>query len=184
MIVVVDSTALAFLVNPDANPPDDPTTKKPLLYARERIEFMVAGLGQNGTLIIPTPVLAEVLVRAEDGAAELIEKLQGLARVRIKPFDQRAALETAMMTREAIAAGDKRGGSTEPWQKVKFDRQIVAIARINNADRLYADDLGLVKFARLLKMGVVSTWELPLPQTEQDLFSIKGLSTDGSSGIL
>ncbi len=67
MIVVVDSTALTLLVNPAANPPTDPATGQPVAFARERIEGLLASLSATDTLIIPTPVLAEVLVQAEDG---------------------------------------------------------------------------------------------------------------------
>ncbi|SDD52657.1 hypothetical protein SAMN05444678_11522 [Sphingomonas sp. YR710] len=183
MIVVVDSTALSLLVNPAATPPSDPETGQPVTLARERVEHMIAGLGTNGTLIIPTPVLAEVLVYAEVGAPGVLEQLNGLARVRLRSFDVRAAIETAMMTREAIQAGDKRGGSTDPWQKVKIDRQIIAIARTNNATRIYADDLGLISFARRLGMDAVSTWDLALPPAETNLFTAIGLQADGSLAV-
>ena len=180
MIVVVDSTALSLLVNPSANPPNDPSTGQPVTQARERVEHLIASLGANDTLVIPTPVLAEVLVRAEDGAPGVLEQLSALARVRIRSFDERAAIETALMTREAIQAGDKRGGSTAAWQKVKIDRQIIAIARTSNADRIYADDSGLVSFARRLGMDALSTWDLELPMMEANLFTATGLRADGS----
>jgi predicted nucleic acid-binding protein len=184
VIIVVDSTALCLLVNPSANPPDDPNTGRPVVQARDRIERMISELGANGTLIIPTPVLAEVLVRAEAGASAIVAELERLSRVRVRPFDQRAAIETAIMTGEAIRAGDKRGGSTDAWQKVKVDRQIIAIARTNNATRIYADDKALVAFARRLGMDVVSTWELALPETEENLFTANGLRPDGSDDCL
>jgi hypothetical protein len=95
-----------------------------------------------------------------------------LARIRTRPFDDRAAVETAIMTREAIAAGDKRAGSDAPWQKVKVDRQIIAIARVESATRIYSDDRNLVAFAKRLGMDVISTWDLPTPERERDLISI------------
>lgn len=184
MIVAVDSTTLSLLVNPSANPPSDPATGQPVTLARERVEHMIAELGANGTLIIPTPVLAEVLVRAEEGASGVLEQLNGLARIRVRSFDQRAAVETALMTREAIQDGDKRGGSTDAWQKVKIDRQIIAIARTNNATRIFADDSGLVSFARRLGMDAVSTWDLALPPAEIDLFTATGVRADGSEDAI
>lgn len=172
MILVIDSSALALLINPAASPPTDPTTGQPLHRARERVEHFTQSLAADDTLIIGTPVLAEVLVRAEDGAPGVLEAIHGLARVRVRPFGERAAVETAIMTREAIAAGDKKLGSAAPYQKVKFDRQIVAIARAEGATRLYADDHDLVGFAKRLGMDVFSTWDLPLPPPEPlDLFS-------------
>lgn len=98
MILAVDSSALILLVNPTANPPEDPETKKPVTHARERVELFLAGLKLGDTLIIPTPVLAEVLVGAENGGPGLLEAISGMARVKVRPFGERAAVETAMMT--------------------------------------------------------------------------------------
>ena len=178
MILAVDSSALILLVNPAANPPVDPKTKLPVAHARERVEMFLAGLSATDTLIIPTPVLAEVLVGAEEGGPGLLEAISGMARVKVRPFGERAAVETAMMTREAIAAGDKRGGSQAPWQKVKVDRQVVAVARAENATRIYADDHNLVEFARRLGMDVVSTWDLPVPAGVENLFTAAGVPID------
>jgi hypothetical protein len=50
---------------------------------------------------------------------------------------------------------------------VRFDRQIVAIARTNNAKRIYSDDENLAKFATRHGIEVVRTWELPLPAAKQ-----------------
>jgi hypothetical protein len=178
VILAVDSSALILLINPAANPPDDPETEQPVTHARERVELFLAGLSSADTLIIPTPVLAEVLVGAEEGGPGLLEAISGLARVKVRPFGERAAIETAMMTREAIAAGDKRLGSQAPWQKVKVDRQVVAVVRAENATRMYADDHNLVKFARKLGMDVFSTWDLPVPDGVENLFTAAGVPID------
>ena len=182
MILVVDSSALVFLINPDAIPPIDPATGSLLEHGRQRIAQLVEGLTSNDTIVVPTPVLAELLIKAEEAGPDLFAALNALARIRIEPFDERAAIELAAMTREAIAGGDKRSGSDEPWQKVKFDRQIVAIARMLGANCLYADDKGLVKFARSVGLDVVSTWELPLPPSVEDLFTVAGI--DPTAGAL
>ncbi len=181
MILAVDSSALILLVNPAANPPDDPETGQPVVHARERVEMFLAGLSVTDTLIIPTPVLAEVLVGADDGGPGLLEAISGMARVKVRPFGERAAIETAMMTREAIATGDKRLGSQAAWQKVKVDRQVVAVARVENVARIYADDHNLIEFARRLGMDVVSTWDLPIPEGIENLFTAAGVSLDPQS---
>ena len=178
MIVVVDSSALALLVNHDANPPSDPQTGAPLTLARERIEKLVSDMdAKNDVLVVPTPVLAEILVKAGQGAGELMQQLGALARVRIAPFDELAAIELAAMTIEIAAGGDKRGGDNQPWQKVKFDRQIIAIARVAQATLLYADDANLIATARRLEMTAISTWELPVPDVGNDLFTAAGIPT-------
>ncbi len=175
MILAVDSSALALLVNPAAKPPVDPNTGTLVEQARERVEFFIAGLSDDDTLIISTPVLAEALVRAEEGGPGLLELLNGMARVKVRPFGQRAAIETAQMTREAIIAGDKRAGSAAAWQKVKIDRQVIAIARVEGATSIYADDKDLVGFARRLGIETFSTWDLPIPKQPDNLFSIAGV---------
>lgn len=120
MILTLDNSTLTLLINPGARPPDDPETGKPLIYAKERVEALIESLGASDRLVIPTPVLAEVLVAAEEAAPDILNKMQTLARLQIVPFDQRAAVELAIMTREAIRLGSKRGSSTQPWQKVKL----------------------------------------------------------------
>jgi hypothetical protein len=128
VILAVDSSALVLLLNPTDEPPRDPATSEFVTHARERIEHFLAGIGPNDTLIIPTPVLAEVLIRAGEGGPGVLDEITGKARVKVKAFGERVAIETALMTREAIDAGDKKGGSEEPWHKVKIDRQDVPLS--------------------------------------------------------
>lgn len=181
MILAVDSTALALLINPRALPPHDPNTGAGVAHAHERVTALLKSLSSSDAIIVPTPVLAEVLVKAGEGAPAVFEALQGQARVRVASFDERAAIELAVMTKMALSSGDKRGGSNEPWQKVKFDRQILAIARVAGADRIYSDDAKLKEFASKVEMDVVSTWELPIPEGLDNLFTSAGLPPDGST---
>lgn len=169
MILTLDNSTLTLVINPDARPPDDPDTGEPLKFAKERVEALVEGLTASDRLIIPTPVLAEVLVAAEEAAPEILNQLQSLARIQIVPFNQQAAVELAVMTRDALSLGAKKGASAEPWQKVKFDRQILAIARVTGSDAVYSDDSKLCGFAKSIGLHTRSTWELPLPEKEPDL---------------
>ena len=66
----------------------------------------------------------------------------------MEPFETRAAIEVALMTRNAKSGGDKKGGLDAPWAKVKFDRQIVAIAKVVQASAIYTDDGDIVSIAR------------------------------------
>lgn len=167
------------MVHPAAAPPVDPATNQPLEHSKARIEHLIASFKANDSLIIPTPVLAEALVRAEDGAPGVLEAIGGMARVKIRPFGERAAVETALMTRQALEAGDKKGGSGAAWQKVKVDRQIIAVARVEGATAIYTDDKDLVAFAKRLGMTAFSTWDLPVPESARNLFTAVGLEPDG-----
>ncbi|MES2173874.1 MAG: hypothetical protein V4523_07990 [Pseudomonadota bacterium] len=173
MTVAVDATSLAFLVNPDAGTSIDPETNLPVPRVADRVRLLISDISKSkGRVIIPAPALAEVLVKAEDGGAELINILHNASVFLVAPFDQMAAIELAAMTRDALAAGGKKGGHSGEWQKVKLDRQICAIAKLHRAERFYTDDENLAKFARKVGMAVFGTKDLPLPlEPERDLFS-------------
>lgn len=178
MIVAVDSSVLTLLVNPSASPPKDPATGLPLTQAKERIERLVDAIERDrGTILVPTPALAEVLVRTGDAAPEVLERLNRSARFKLADFDQRAAIEVAAMTREALRVGGKKSESGETWQKVKYDRQIIAVARVNMASKIYSDDAGIATFGEQIGLDVIKTWELPAPEVEATLFTAFGIDS-------
>ena len=67
------------------------------------------------------------------------------------------------MTKAAIDRGDKKDGSDATWAKVKYDRQIVAIAKVNSASAIYSDDINLTSFARRNGLRVISVVDLNVP---------------------
>ncbi|MHB8885990.1 MAG: type II toxin-antitoxin system VapC family toxin [Methylovirgula sp.] len=100
---------------------------------------------------------------------QIIEHLQKYAVFSIEPFDTRAAIEVAAMSRDAAASGNKRGNSNATWAKVKYDRQIVAIAKVNGATSIYSDDRDIATLAKTAKISVVSLADLPLPPQNAQL---------------
>jgi predicted nucleic acid-binding protein len=105
-----------------------------------------------------------VLVRAEPSdAPRIVEEINKAAVFHIASFDALAAIEVAAMTRTAISRGDKKSGSQETWAKVKYDRQIVAIARVAQASVIYSDDRGIRALAKGAEISVVGIADLPLP---------------------
>jgi hypothetical protein len=77
------------------------------------------------------------------------------------------------MTRGALAStGKKRGDATGLWAKIKFDRQIVAIAKVARATTIYSDDSDVRVIAAAEGIAVVGLAELELPDTKRqgDLF--------------
>lgn len=152
------------MVAPKAATPLD-SKGKPIKYAKQRIDGEVEALGKSKTkIIIPTPALSEALVRAGQAAAtEYVRLISRSARFRIESFDQRAALELALMTKQAIDKGHKNGGSDQTWAKIKFDRQIVAIAKVNKATVIYSDDKNLRTFAFANGLRAVSLADLQVP---------------------
>jgi hypothetical protein len=53
---------------------------------------------------------------------------------------------------------------------VKFDRQIVAIAKVYKAHTIYSDDEDVKALAENAAMKVIPSWELPLPPSKTPLF--------------
>lgn len=144
-----DATFLVLLLDPNTPPPIDPATDQPVVHAKERIEHLITTLEQSAAkVVVPTPALSEFLVKAEAASSTYLDIMRRRSVFQIAPFDTRCAIELAAMNAHALASGDKFSGSTEPWQKVKFDRQIVAIAKVSGEDTIYSDDPGVRKFAQ------------------------------------
>lgn len=176
-MILLDATAFTLMVNPEAKPPIDPATGQPVARAKERFQFLeVEAQRQSETIVIPSPALAEVLVGLGDAGPAVLERVTRSACFKIAAFDTREAVEVAAMTRDAIRAGDKKDGSPSSWQKVKIDRQIIAIARVQGVQRIYSDDGGVAAFAEKVGIPVIQTWALPLPpeDPQQSLFSVSG----------
>jgi hypothetical protein len=90
----IDATNLLLMLRPGTLVPSGPNgvqIEKP----KERIEFLVSRLDKAKTkIIIPTPALSEILVKAGQAASQkIIETLQKYSVFRIEPFDTRAAIE-------------------------------------------------------------------------------------------
>jgi predicted nucleic acid-binding protein len=177
-MVVIDATNLLLLLRPGIPVPAGPDGV-PLVKAKERIEYLVSELEKAKTkIVIPTPALSEALVRVGAAATqEIIEKLQKYSVFRIEAFDTRAAIEVAAMTRKAIDNGNKRGTtSATTYAKVKYDRQIVAIARVAGADTIYSDDNDIAALCKGSNIRVIKLKDLPLPPQDAQ---ISFLTADG-----
>jgi predicted nucleic acid-binding protein len=171
MPVVFDNTFLALLFGPLKTPPADPRTGKPVDRAEARIEALVERLARGQVrILIPTPALCEFLSIAGRPGAEYLAQIDSTSRFQIVPFDTAAAVEAAFVISAAVRGGDKRGGrkKTTPWQKVKFDRQIVAIATVRGATEIYSDDEDIAAFGKDAGIDVYSVAELPLPPPKQE----------------
>lgn len=162
-MVLFDAAILSIAIDPKARVPSDFRTGQPIPQARERVDSLIDSLERDSeAIVIPTPALAEALTTLAEKAIELTEQLERRTSFRIKPFGKREAIEIAMRTRAAILAGDKREGVTDPWQKVKYDRQIVAIAKTENVSAIYSTDRGIHEHAKLWAIPVLHLADVPL----------------------
>lgn len=122
---------------------------KPIELAKERVEGLVAELEKTGTrIIVPTPALAEMMVRAGVAAGQSWIAMMAKSRAfRIAPFDEKAAVEMALMPGNSIKGSGLHHPEIETYAKLKYDRQIIAIARAEGATTFYTDDGGQRRIA-------------------------------------
>lgn len=148
MRVVFDNSVLCLLLHPEADVPTDPATGAPVTRPQDRIAHLVEQLReQKARILIPAPVLAEFLTVADPA---YLDEINASQHFEVVPFDQRAAVEAAVSLRADIAEGrGKTAGSTSNWQKVKIDRQVVAIAKVREARAIYTTDRDIRNLAAL-----------------------------------
>lgn len=163
-MVLFDNNFLSFLLNRDARSPLDSNSGEPVQYAQERVEYLIQCLDQSRErILIPSPALAEVLVFAGDAMGEWLTLINNTAAFEIADFDQRTAIELALMEQFDRQQGDKRGGSDDTWAKVKFDRQIIAIAKVHRVSVIYSDDGNLKSWAERHGIKVTRLEDIDLP---------------------
>jgi predicted nucleic acid-binding protein len=157
--VVFDTSILVLAVNPEAKPPKNPNTDSPLEHARQRVDYLIRTLSKKkASVVIPSPVLCELLIHAGVAINDYVEKLRR-APFFIAPFDTRAAIECAQALRKHGMSGK---GQDNPRAKIKFDRQIVAIAKLANAETIYSDDSDIFKYGIQANIRVVRSFDLDL----------------------
>lgn len=154
-MVVFDASILLFVLdeNVSASGPN----------ARERVEYLIDTLSDlKEKIIIPTPALSECLVHAGPAGPQYLRIIQQQSCFRIAGFDERAAIEAAARTFEARQRGQRKGGNPDTSKvKIKFDRQIVAIAKVEGARAVYSDDADVVDYAKQAGMDGYRLADLP-----------------------
>ena len=162
-MVVFDASFLLFLF--------DPNTPASVLRAKDRVAHLIDTLSDAGEkIIVPTPALSECMVQAASAASEYVAILAKHAAFRVAAFDERAAIEAAVRTYEARARGLKKGGDPSATKaKIKFDRQIVAIAAVEGASAVYSDDDQVCAYAHEAGMQAFRLADVPLPPADLQL---------------
>lgn len=156
-MVVFDASILLFVF--------DENTPSSVPHAKERVEHLIDRLSKDGEkIVIPTPALSECLVHAGPAGPEYLAILGKQSCFRVASFDERAAVEAAVQTYQARLRGQPKGGAPDIAKaKIKFDRQIVAVATVEGATAIYSDDAHIVGYAREAGMEAYRLADLPLP---------------------
>lgn len=162
-MVVFDTSVMAIVFDEGAAVPHDPTTGKPLTKARARIDYLLKILSETKQrVLLPTPAIAEYIVSGGPDKEKRLEIITASKAFLPAPFDLRAAIERALIEDSDTARG-RQMSETQTKAKVKFDRQIVAIAIARGATTIYTGDTKLAARAKESSLSAILTWELPLP---------------------
>ncbi len=181
-MVVFDADILSLLLSPNANPPDD-SSGNPVGHSQQRLQYLVETLEKaKEKILIPTPALSEFLVLVAEAASEYLTELNNSAAFKVIDFDQRAAIEAANITRTAIQGGSKKGGSSAPWAKIKFDRQIIAIAIVEGAHTIYSNDEHIESLGGQTNIKVTGVDALPLPPPKTGSLPLRESEKDTEEG--
>ncbi|MGO9258551.1 MAG: hypothetical protein ACLQU1_19870 [Bryobacteraceae bacterium] len=137
--------------------------------AQDRIDFLVQTISdkKDSKIILPTPALAEFMLLAADRWAEYLTIIRRRAIFEIAGFDDPEAVE---LVEHWLKFGDGKKlkpSTPETWAKLKYDRQIAAIAVTRRVECIYSTDCDLEKYAKELRIKFRNLVDLPLPPTQQ-----------------
>ncbi len=156
-MVVFDTSILLFVL--------DENTSASVSRAKERVDYLIDRLSEDGErIVIPTPALSECLVHAGPAGPAFLALLSKKSIFRIAGFDERAAVEAAIRTYDARQRGQKKGGNPQASKsKIKFDRQIAAVAVVEGATAIYSDDSDVRDYAVEAGLKAYGLSDLPEP---------------------
>ncbi len=155
--ILVDANFLVALVS-----------KKASEENQLRLNYFISAIENQGcSLVVPMPALAEYLVGADAAGLESLNAFERKTFVQMASFDRAAAYECAILDGASLGRGDKKDGSDAAWQKIKVDRQIVAIGKAQGAGLVISQDKDVRTAALRVGMHCLRLEELELPPGAQ-----------------
>ena len=128
---------------------------------RVALDFLVAELSKTrGRIQIPSPCLTELLVRAGSARDKYVQQLGSSSAFEVISYDRRAATECALLL---DAAWDSKTQKNITKTKFKFDWMIVACAASRNVQRIYSDDVDILRCAAQVGIKTIKQADLPIP---------------------
>lgn len=107
---------------------------------------------QNSKIAIPTPVLAEFMVRDENESRTNFLAQQNNV-IQTFNFDQKSALLSAKIMRELLQT-DFFSKKSKDKQIIKVDIQILGITLANGIPSFYSTDTEIAKIIQLIKLPI------------------------------
>jgi hypothetical protein len=176
LISLFDAGFLHILFDDKARVPHKKSGELIVQRAQERIDYLVQTMSQRkDKIIIPTPALSEFMLLAHDRWNDYLTIIRRKSVFEISGFDDPESVELVEHWRKH---GDKKklkANRPETWAKLKYDRQIIAIAATRRVERIYSTDSDLHEFAIELGRQSYDLCDLPLPPPSQA--KLPGLET-------
>jgi predicted nucleic acid-binding protein len=148
-VVAFDAAALIDLLS-----------KKSSRENKARVKYLVDNVRKRkGRILIPSPSLTEFSVRATQDEIDFLLT----PAFQIAPFDKRAALDCGDLIRKFLSTQKTKKTEYLNKLKMKFDLQILAIAKANNVTLLVTDDKQLLQTAGRNGLLAQPVLDLPLP---------------------
>ena len=174
--ILVDANFIVAYVSPKTSADD-----------KARIEhFLERAEKARSKVIFPMPAIAEFLVRADLAGVEFMNRLDKKTFLHMADFNRAAAFELSQIDRAALNTGDKKDETGAPWQKIKVDRQIVAIGKSLGATLVISADGSVRNNALRVGMIGMTVQELELPEAakQQKLALVPAKKTRGIRPVL
>lgn len=125
----------------------------------------------GGTIVIPTPVLAEYLlgIDGESNKHAHVNLISSMNCFEILSFEEIASIECSMLpSKQEFKQFIKQLNSNETANKIRFDRQIIAIAKANGITEIWSSDSQVIKKGLEVGIDVKSLSEIqPIPLSDQ-----------------
>ena len=178
MKIIIDTNILVqvFSGNPKSEQVyTDPNNGDIVKDINLRAEALVGYISNGkGTVIIPAPVLAEYLIGIDkEHQITHINMINGKSCFEIYSFDEIAAYECANLpTLQELKQLDLNLIAS----KIKFDRQIVSIAKASNIDEVWTHDKNIFEICKREGIVVKSLADISVP-SKQFEFDHSDLST-------
>ena len=141
-MVVFDATMLMFVLDDNA--------KASMPNARERVEYLIDCLSkENEKIVDPDAGLERMPGPCRAGRSRLSgdhHQEGGVPGRQLRRACRRRGCRSHLGGAAARAAEGRQAGGGKA--KIKFDRQIVAIAKVEGATAVYSDDVNVIAYAR------------------------------------
>ncbi len=166
-MIAMDAGVLSLMIYRSSAVPKDFKDGKDIEHARERIDALIKKIdGESESIVIATPALSEALVVVAPDVQRHVAEIESQACFKIRSFDKRAAIEVALRVKRAKEAGDKKEGIAAAWDKIKYDHQIVAVAKVEGVTEIISMDRDIHKHGELWGIPVRNVSQLPIPHIQ------------------